>query len=233
MLATKSVEYVEMMSLLAWKIWLARNKWCMEKKRFDTSKVLEEAQMMRTEMYKNTNPSRSERRTTNSTKWVPPPSGTLKLNSDVAIFNDGTVGFGFAIRDSTGDVLLAGTRREQKEGNITTMEGLAVLFAIRSALEAGFVEFQIESDSKCLIDSIQGKGGAECSNEVIVGDVIHLAKVANCKGFFHVHREGNKLAHMLAHFPLDIDASLFWFEELPYSMEEVRKNDLYLSSNLN
>ncbi|KAK6162001.1 hypothetical protein DH2020_001842 [Rehmannia glutinosa] len=184
MLHKQSVEYVEMLSLIAWRIWLARNKWCMEKKKFDIIRILDGAQLMLMEMHKTSKSSKSESRAAARTRWTPPPIGILKMNSDVAKFNDGTVGYGFVIRDHSGDVLLAGTRREQRDGSSTAMEGLAIIFAIRSALEAGFMEFQIESDSKCLIDSIQGKGGTECSSEVVVGDVRHFAKAANCKEIF-------------------------------------------------
>lgn len=46
-----------------------------------------------------------------SSGWQCPPSGRLKLNSDAAVFPDGSVGLGFVVRNYEGVVLLAGSKR--------------------------------------------------------------------------------------------------------------------------
>ncbi|KAL8486639.1 hypothetical protein ACS0TY_023363 [Phlomoides rotata] len=43
-------------------------------------------------------------------RWTAPPTGTLKLNSDAAVYNDGTTTYGFVVRDSHGEILAAGVK---------------------------------------------------------------------------------------------------------------------------
>ncbi|KAL8469857.1 hypothetical protein ACS0TY_032640 [Phlomoides rotata] len=68
---------------------------------------------------------------THRTSWGPPPAGTYKLNSDAAIFADGTVGFGFVIQDANGLVILAGSKRCRAWGNSTLVEALALRYNIQ------------------------------------------------------------------------------------------------------
>ncbi|KAK6116053.1 hypothetical protein DH2020_008322 [Rehmannia glutinosa] len=225
MLQCQPIEYIEMLGIIAWRIWLARNKWCMEKKRFDVMKIINEAQRMTLEMYHTRQPPRKDAKERKRPQWIPPPPGTLKVNTDVAVFHDGTVGYGFVIRDNAGAVSLAGARREQKQGSSTILEGIAMLFAIEKALEAGFTGFQVESDSKCLIEGLQGKRKPEATWNVILEDVTQYANMAQCTNFIYVNREANQLAHALAHFPKDVDVNLVWCNEVPSSIEGLRIDD--------
>lgn len=85
--------------------------------------------------------------------WKPPPAGTYKLNTDVALREDGKVGLGMVVRDSTGDVLMiAGnplhTPMEAKQG-----EAAALLFGMNYALDAGFKKIEAEVDCQALMSN--------------------------------------------------------------------------------
>ncbi|KAL8502190.1 hypothetical protein ACS0TY_021343 [Phlomoides rotata] len=62
--------------------------------------------------------------------WKPPPTGMSKINTDAAVFGDGTVGFGFVIRNAEGLVEMAGSKRTPVQGDSTFVEALAMRFAL-------------------------------------------------------------------------------------------------------
>lgn len=79
---------------------------------------------------------------------TPPPVGNLKLNSDVAVFKDGSMGFGFVIRNSSGDVSISGSSWRRGAGSSTLGEALALRFALRASLDFGFRRFLVEIERK-------------------------------------------------------------------------------------
>ncbi|KAL8543850.1 hypothetical protein ACS0TY_004418 [Phlomoides rotata] len=64
---------------------------------------------------------------------VPTSSGHYILNSNAAIFDDETMGFGFVIRDANGLVILAGSKRCRARENSTLVEALALRYNIQQA----------------------------------------------------------------------------------------------------
>ncbi|KAK6126675.1 hypothetical protein DH2020_039583 [Rehmannia glutinosa] len=215
----KPAEFFELAAITTWKIWTSRNKACMEGEKFDVERVLHSAQALFLESHEPIPPRQSRQVDKKINRWKPSDEGTLKMNTDAATFKDGSVGFGFVIRDHCGDVLLAGSAQKNMDGNSTMIEGAAMLFAIRKALEAGITNFHIESDSKGLIDNLNGKTSPEMHGHILIEDILIFAKIANCSGFCYAHRIANGLAHGIAHVEMNIDEELFWIEELkpPFS----------------
>ncbi|KAL8489656.1 hypothetical protein ACS0TY_025526 [Phlomoides rotata] len=82
----------------------------------------------------------------------PPAQGKLKLNSDAGVFSDGSVGLGFIVRDETGSLILAGSKRcSVAADNSTMIEALALRFGASSALNHGLHVAMLESDSRNLV----------------------------------------------------------------------------------
>ena len=86
---------------LLWGIWLRRNAWLFEHRKIDTVEVIEKAVNL-VHKYKRTMedepvlkgvPQGGEK------IWRAPSSGRVKINSDVAVFGDGKLGFGGVARD--------------------------------------------------------------------------------------------------------------------------------------
>ncbi|KAL8540904.1 hypothetical protein ACS0TY_002234 [Phlomoides rotata] len=73
-----------------------------------------------------------------------PPAGTFKFNSDATIFNDGTVGYGFVVRDDGGEVLIAGAKRETAGGSSTLVEARALLHGLDTSAACGQRVFHVE-----------------------------------------------------------------------------------------
>ncbi|KAJ8438336.1 hypothetical protein Cgig2_013384 [Carnegiea gigantea] len=90
-------------------------------------------------------------------KWVPPPSGIRKLDFDAGCLGDWGRGLGFVVRDSLGDVVLAGTHQFVGFLGPDIAEVEARLFGLHQALLAGFSSLVIEGDSFSVISKLRNK----------------------------------------------------------------------------
>lgn len=147
--------------------------------------------------------------------WRPPEGHLIKVNTDAAVFKDGSVGCGGVIRDSVGDVM--GAMCECIEGNfdIDVAEAYAARRGLLVALEAGMTNLVLESDCLKLVLHIQ-RGHIECSSfGMMVADILELS--GRCIAFLckHVKREGNRVAHKLAHLSKNFEELRVWLEEVP------------------
>ncbi|KAK6152513.1 hypothetical protein DH2020_015148 [Rehmannia glutinosa] len=227
LLSTHPIEFVELFAFLAWSIWSARNKLYMDQVAFQSQLVIIDGQKLFLEMHQVGQKLEKKERVARDIKWKPPNENSLKMNTDAATFDDGSVGFGFVIRNATGEVILAGASRSNKTGSSTYIEGLAMIFALTRTVETGLSNIHIESDSKCLVDGIHGKPLADIQGDIIIEDILALARQANILSFSHVHREANKLAHALAHCIQDRNSEIIWRNEVPNRVEHIRLSDVH------
>ncbi|KAL8520299.1 hypothetical protein ACS0TY_011008 [Phlomoides rotata] len=149
-----------------------------------------------------------------------------KLNSDVAIFDDGTVGFGFVIRDANGLVILAGSKRCQARGSSTLVEALALRYIIQHAYASGLTPFHSETDSELLVLAIRGEREHDAYTMMLVEDICFLLSQALCSVVLFCKREANKVAHSLAHFGAFVDFEKLWSDDVPVSCVHFLINDV-------
>lgn len=107
-------------------------------------------------------------------------------------------------------------KSECLEGNldILSAEALAVLLGLRSAALFSFLNLWVEFDSQILVKAII-KGGYELSPQSsLISKIKGLISTLGVRGFTHVHRSQNKLAHNLASFAIKEGVSSVW-ESVP------------------
>ncbi|KAK6162002.1 hypothetical protein DH2020_001843 [Rehmannia glutinosa] len=204
---------------------MARNQACMNGECFDVERTINNAQNLFLEFQNANKEPQCTSKTQDNPRWMRSESGKVKPNMDMAKFRDWAVRYGFVVRDSEGDVLLAGMKRTYIDGSNTYLEGLALFFVIQQSMLLGFSHFYVESDSKCLIDGIQAKAIPEIGCDVVIEYVCTIAKAANVSSFSKIHRSANRLAHENAHFELNPNSERFWIEEIPSHLESVRLSD--------
>ncbi|KAL8462317.1 hypothetical protein ACS0TY_032576 [Phlomoides rotata] len=160
------------------------------------------------------------------TYWCTPPAGTYKLNSDAAVFADGTIGFGFVIRDANGLLILAGTKRCRARGNSMLVEALALRYNIQQALTSGLSSFQIETDSEILAMAIRGERVHADYIMMLVEDIRSLAEQANCRAVLFCKSDANNVAHSLAQYGAFIEWEKLWSDDVPASCFRFLINDI-------
>ncbi|XP_073355256.1 uncharacterized protein [Aegilops tauschii subsp. strangulata] len=84
-------------------------------------------------------------------KWKPPPTGTLKINTDGAFFEaQHTGGWGFAIRNDHGVLLSVGAGNLENVSNPQHAEASALQQATNIVVQMGCHQVMFETDSMVL-----------------------------------------------------------------------------------
>ncbi|KAK6128871.1 hypothetical protein DH2020_037388 [Rehmannia glutinosa] len=226
-MSTYPQDVVEYLCIMAWCIWTARNKFYFEQKHFDGMRIQKTAQELFLEIFGDKTKTGAHKKSSiNVAKWTPPPLGTFKLNTDGAIYTNGTIGLGFIIRDAEGNAILAGSKNSNLDGNSTIVEGLSLLFALQSACTAGIQGIHVESDCKVIIDGIQGKEISDPHGDLLIDDILSVAEAANCLSFKHIPREANGVAHSIAHFNRNPETEVVWSNEIPQPIADLLHRDV-------
>lgn len=131
-------------------------------------------------------------------KWKPPEPGCLKLNCDVAVGANGLIGMEFVIRDAGGAVSLAGKVSTRAEGDSTLLEGLAMRYAMKMAKQHKLTVKSVESDSKNLVEAVNGRQKPIRYCDTVISDILDLARDIGCMSFHYIPRQFNRSAHRAA-----------------------------------
>ncbi|XP_021715174.1 uncharacterized protein LOC110683133 [Chenopodium quinoa] len=147
-------------------------------------------------------------------RWLPPPCGTIKINTDVSLLNDGWVGLGVVARDDQGVVLFAATRRIRAWWSIEVAEAKAIVWAIRLGLRYGCTNAIIESDCQTIISRLSKEAHYNTELDLVLGDAMAQSTSFDRLQRSHVRRDGNTMAHNLANFfPSDFEQ--IWENHVP------------------
>ncbi|KAJ8437490.1 hypothetical protein Cgig2_007467 [Carnegiea gigantea] len=122
-----------------------------------------------------------------------------KLNFDGRKVGVSGWGWGFVIRNSLGDVMMAGTEEGQEFTEPLVEEALACLLGMRCAMGAGFDNIIVEGDCQSLIQSLGRKRVEDTFAGFIVKDILSLASCFGFRSWSFVKRGGNRVAYELAH----------------------------------
>ncbi|KAL8468661.1 hypothetical protein ACS0TY_031743 [Phlomoides rotata] len=153
--------------------------------------------------------------------------GDLKLNSDAAVFQDGSVGLGFVVRDRDGAVKLAGNRRcVASSDNSTLIEALALRFRLKAFMTMGLQISTLESDSSNLVSALLGNTSLDACSMLVVEDIAEMVNEEVCHTFSFVKRGANRLAHTLAHADNRVDSEKIWIDVIPDSCINVALDDV-------
>ncbi|KAL2940934.1 hypothetical protein RDABS01_029284 [Bienertia sinuspersici] len=212
---------------IAWGIWKRRNVWVFENKKRRVEEVVDKAVSMAGEYERAFEALGSRREEGGSnTMWASPSMGTYKINSDAAMFEDGSVGLGVIARDYMGDVMLSSSWRVQGVNAVDVAEAMAARHALKIAVEAGLRKVILETDCKKLVNHLK-KGCCDLTYfGRVVSDILQIASVCNEISFSHVKRSGNLVAHKLARISKDYVDMIVWMEEVPSQVIDLVDHDV-------
>ena len=155
-------------------------------------------------------------------KWLPPPAGFLKINTDGSSSgNPGSAGIGGIGRDSSGSVVFIFLANKGVQ-TINRMEGFAILYALKRAYALGWRRVIYEADSQVLVNLLLGRKFSRVSwqRSLLVQQILQVSSVMDSVSFTHIPREWNRAADCLAKWALeDIDGRrIDEWEQLPYEL---------------
>lgn len=151
-------------------------------------------------------------------RWREPPDGFYKINCD-GTFLPGTCkgGWGFVIRDNTGQVMAAGAGATEFLMNAQHAEAVACFEGIKHATRMGLDKIIVELDAATVVDAIRN---SECDRSplaMLFREIrIRLMYDFSITSVSHCPRACNAVAHTLAAIGLKCDSNpLIWHEYVP------------------
>ncbi|XP_059066340.1 uncharacterized protein LOC131061549 [Cryptomeria japonica] len=155
-------------------------------------------------------------------KWLPPPAGFLKINTDGSSRgNPGPTGIGGIGRDSSRSVVFIFSANEGVQ-TVNRMEGLAILYALKRAYALGWRKVICEADSQILVNLLLQRKMSEVSWQlsVLVQQILQVSSVMDSVSFTHIPREWNRAADCLAKWASEDvdDRRIDEWEQLPYEL---------------
>ncbi|RYR47301.1 hypothetical protein Ahy_A07g033241 [Arachis hypogaea] len=220
---------------LAWEVWKARNQVVHQRSKPSPIIVIYKAKQMEiefTEMAEELAKSFvNERRKVRRVTWRPSLPGWVKCNVDavfVEVFSGGATTAVF--RDHHENLLTASNSKIVATSPLVA-EALAVRKALIIAKNFQLERIIFESDSLILIQALKSKASI-AEIQVILDDILDLARnISNC-GFTWVPREGNGLAHEVAKLTVDSSLQQNWLMCKPQNHHEhLEKRDLHVTAN--
>ena len=165
-------------------------------------------------------------------KWKPPDASCFKINFDEAIFrNENKSGIGVVTRDHTGSIIASLAQLISPALQAVEIEAIAAARALEFGNEISISEAVLEGDSELIIESLKVGGNTIASVEALIQDTIVFSSFFSKLLFSHCRRDGNKLAHSLARYSINVSNYVVWMEEVPHSLFSVAQNDLITLTN--
>ncbi|KAJ8425580.1 hypothetical protein Cgig2_003018 [Carnegiea gigantea] len=108
-------------------------------------------------------------------------------------------GLGVIVRDSLGDVVLAGSNQSTSFHDPEVAEAEACLFGIQQALSAGCSSLVVEGDSLLVISKLQNKAEPSSVLGFFISEILKTSVSGSFVAWSCIKRGGNRVAHEAAH----------------------------------
>ncbi|XP_050290257.1 uncharacterized protein LOC126728490 [Quercus robur] len=212
------------MAAIMWTIWSRRNQIRVQQRDYPISQVVPNARQALS-VFQRENRAQQFPATmvssTNQVTWMPPPTNSLKINFDGALFRDiNKAGLGVVIRNENGQVLASLLEQIQLPFSSDLVEAIAAARAIMFAQELSLSEYILEGDSNVVINALKRNDESLSSFGHILASAKSLTDVS-CITFSHTRRTGNTVAHNLAKHARHVIGFKVWMEDVPPHLHSV------------
>ncbi|XP_019104362.1 uncharacterized protein LOC109134751 [Beta vulgaris subsp. vulgaris] len=133
--------------------------------------------------------------------WSPPNEDVLKVNFDGSKLDNGQAAYGFVIRNSNGEVLMARAKALGVYPSILMAEAMGLLEGIKGAISLQNWSRKIifEGDNIAVINAMSPSATGPWTIANIILDAGALLGHFQEVKFQHCYREANRLADFMAH----------------------------------
>jgi hypothetical protein len=216
-------EDLNLMAVIARRIWLWRNKFIFESL-FTHPQIIVSEALAHLEEYQRCNkkedilssgdlmphPPRPR------TGWCPPPSGLIKVNWDASInITKECIGIGVVVRDSIGNVLRAKSLTKKVVAIPMLAEAMVAYEAVVFCKEVGFYEIMLEGDVKQVVNDVNSRTpNHDVAGHFVEGIIMEMQGLRQVS-ISHVGRDANNVAHLLAKEASSKEMDFVWLEDCP------------------
>ncbi|KAL5566290.1 hypothetical protein UlMin_029454 [Ulmus minor] len=222
-----SLENLEFLCVLLWRIWFKRNKWIHEQTWLDDESCYSWArQHLEDFLDANIRIEALLKKKVNS-PWQAPPHGWVKINSDAAWYSTKKkFGLGTTIRDSTGKVLGSAAMPIYSSVSVAVVESSALERGASLAKQMGFSAVILESDCLEVTKALDLKSVLAYEINYVYDSIYELCSNFQLYKFSHTQRMGNQVAHSLAMLALSLDNEQIWTTGIPESIQHFVSADI-------
>jgi ribonuclease HI len=147
-------------------------------------------------------------------RWLPPPDGWCKLNTDSSLSAEGVAGSGMIVNDSKGETIVSACRQLHYCTNALGAELYAVMEGLSLALHWCSEPLLIETDCLEIVKLLNTKGINRSAYSSIVEEIKTLIKVLRAC-ITHVKRCQNTSSHFLANYARNHACTAVWLASGP------------------
>ena len=159
--------------------------------------------------------------------WVKPHFGTIKCNTNAAMFdNNSTMGYGMCFRNHLRQLLLGKSGYLHLSASFLEAETIALLKAIKMAISNGFHFVWFETDCKLLADDLSSSTVPNTEFGDLVSQCRILLSTNSDFTVLFVKRQANKVAHSIARASLS-HPNPYIFNEVPSTMYSLFMNEMH------
>uniref|UniRef100_A0A2N9J5F1 RNase H type-1 domain-containing protein n=1 Tax=Fagus sylvatica TaxID=28930 RepID=A0A2N9J5F1_FAGSY len=212
--------------MICWALWQRRNKIRLHQEVDSIDQVGPKAKCYLEEYLKEADHKQPQPQPIPKVRWMPPRSHRYKINYDGAVFKKtNEAGIGVIVRDTRGLVIASLVQKVRFPHSVPSIEAWTVKRSIQFALEIGLTEAEFEGDSQIVVTALNDTHPSLATFGLLIVDAKAMARKLQKFSFSHVKRQGNRLAHALAHKAQFCNSLEVWMEAVPPDLEL-----LYLSS---
>ena len=152
---------------------------------------------------------------------------SFKINFDGAIFRqENKSRIGVVIHDHTGAVIASLPQTIAPALQPIEVEAIAAARALEFVEEIVIIEAVLEGDSELIINSLKGAGHSIVSVEALLHDAMVFSNCYAKLLYTHCRRDGNRLAHSLARYSINVSSYVVWMEGVPDPLFTVVQQDV-------
>jgi ribonuclease HI len=149
-------------------------------------------------------------------KWVKPDPRFVKVNVDVAYYEDEGMGATSAVlRDEKGNFIAATCKFIPFAADVVTTEAMAMRDGLVLANSLGFNRLEVESDSMQVINFCTGQSRWWDAATAIFAERVDTSTLIGKVIYKHCYRSSNQAGHVLANYSYCSKLSLVWMNEPP------------------
>ena len=220
---------LDLFAYTAWMVWNQRNKARVNQQAVLRHQVAEQAKQMLAQFKANLQNTKVQVTDSSNggSRWRSPQAGLVKINFDVAVFNEfNKSGTGVVIHDNNGVVLASCLEKIHQAYMPEEIEALAALKAVSFALELGFQSAILERDSLGLIKALKAVKCCLSPTGLLIEDMKRVANSYVRLLYSHVKKNGNRVAHNLAKNALHILDFRVWMEDVSSHIVSILQLDV-------
>ncbi|KAL5565829.1 hypothetical protein UlMin_028993 [Ulmus minor] len=214
-----SLDRLEFLCILLWRIWFRRNKWIHEHIWLDDESCYSWARLYHADFLEANCRKGEPPKKAVASPWQAPEVGFVKVNTDAAwCSNKKKFGLGSVIRDYSGKVLGSVAMPISSSVSVAVAESWALEKGASLARQMGFSAVILESDCLGVTNALDTKIVHDSDLSYVFDSIYEICNGFDMFKFSYTPRTGNQVAHSLARLALSLENVQIWPSGVPESL---------------